>query len=100
MQQRNGYEAEITRATRSLLLTRLIDLAANADAAPQVHAEANAAIRRLSVRCASIAGIGDEAEVASRRAVHDDAERFLSRPDEPRKQTIPPAIPPGPPIGD
>jgi hypothetical protein len=52
------------------------------------------------VRCESTAAAAGDAEAASRRMVHDDAERFLSRPDEPRKQTTPPAIPPGPPIGD
>jgi hypothetical protein len=100
MKRGSGYAGEITRATRALLLTRLIGLASDTEAAPQVRAEANAAIRRLSMRCATAAADVDDAEAASRRAVHDDAERFLSRPDEPRKQTTPPAIPPGPPIGD
>ncbi|MCU1349401.1 MAG: Glutamyl- and glutaminyl-tRNA synthetase [Acidobacteria bacterium] len=100
MQRNSGYAGEITRATRAVLLTRLMDAAADDSSAPQVRAEANAAIRRLSSRCANVAGISDDAEAASRRAVNDDAERFLSRPDEQRKQTRPPAIPPGPPIGD
>jgi hypothetical protein len=41
----------------------------------------------------------DEATNAHRRATRDDIERFLARPDAPRKRTPPPPTPPGDPIG-
>jgi hypothetical protein len=100
MVHERGYRGAITRATRSLLATRLMELASNREADAQVRAEASEALRRLSARCRSVMGIEDDAEVASRHATRDDIERFLARPDEPRKQPIPPAIPPGPPIGE
>jgi hypothetical protein len=101
MQHGTGYPGAITRATRALVAARLMELASNRDADAQVRAEASEALRRLSARCRNEAGVGgDTAEVASRRAVHDDVERFLARPEEPRKQPAPPAIPPGPPIGE
>jgi hypothetical protein len=90
-------EGAITRATRSLLTTRLMELAANRDADPQVRAEASEGLRRLAARLTE-KGVTDTSEIASRRATRDDIERFLARPDEPRKQPIPPPIPPGPPI--
>ena len=85
----------ITRATRTLLVTRLAELAANRDAAPQVRAEATDALRRLSSRLGNVA---DAAELAHRRATRDDIERFLNRPAEAWQLPNMPAIPPGPPI--
>ena len=86
----------ITRATRSLLVTRLVQLAQNRDADPQVRAEATDALRRLSARLA--APLNDASEAAHRRATRDDIERFLSRPAEPWQPANVPPIPPGPPI--
>lgn len=88
---------EVMRAVRALLVTRLSDLADNADAAPQVRAEASDALRRLSVRLADVKGV-DAEEAASRRATRDDIVRFLNRPAEPRKKPNVPETPPGPPI--
>jgi hypothetical protein len=86
----------ITRATRSLLVTRLAGLAANRDADPQVRAEATDALRRLAARLAS--AVTDPIETAHRRATKDDIERFLNRPAEPWQPANVPAPPPGPPI--
>ena len=91
--------SEVMRAVRALLVTRLSDLADDADAAPQVRAEATDALRRLVTRLADVKGV-DEEEAASRRATRDDIERFLNRPAEPRKKPTVPEAPPGPPIGD
>jgi hypothetical protein len=85
----------ITRATRTLLATRLAALAADRDAAPQVRAEATDALRRLSARLGNVA---DPAEMAHRRATRDDIERFLNRPAEPWQFPNLPVVPPGPPI--
>ena len=89
----------ISRATCRLAATRLMDLAANRDADPQVRAEASEGLRDSSVK-PSDAGIRDDAELAHRHALRDDIERFLERPDQPRTQPKPPEVPPGPPIGD
>ncbi len=94
---RDSYQAAISRAVQSLSVTRLMDLAANADAAVQVRATATEALRELSEYLKTPAQDGINA--AHRRATRDDIERFLARPDQPRKQTSPLAPPPGDPIG-
>jgi hypothetical protein len=94
---KDAYHAAILRAVESLTLTRLMDLAADADAAPQVRAVATDALRRLLVDSQTVTG--DAGWDAHRRATHDDIERFLARPDTPRKRTTPPPTPPGDPIG-
>lgn len=88
-------EGAVTRATRTIVMTRLAQLANDADAAPQVRAEASDALRRLSARLAS--STNDAAEAASRRATRDEIERFLARPESWKPPVIP-AVPPGPPI--
>jgi hypothetical protein len=74
-----------------------MDTAANADAAPQVRAAASEALRELHDRLTHPGP--DEAYHAHRRATRDDIERFLARPDAPRKQSAPLPIPQGDPIG-
>ena len=93
----NAYQAAIARAVQSLVVTRLMELAANDDAAPQVRAVATDELRALSVWLASPASAGLDA--AHVRATRDDIERFLNRPDATRKQTTPLPVPPGSPIG-
>ncbi|HVG17726.1 MAG TPA: zinc-dependent metalloprotease [Blastocatellia bacterium] len=95
--QANQYHAAVARGVQSLTVTRLMDLAANSEAAPQVRAVASQALRELSAMLAAPAAAA--ADVAHRRAARDDIERFLTRPDAPRKQTAPLAPPPGDPIG-
>ena len=95
----SGYRGAITRAMARLAATRLMDLAANRDADPQVRAEASEGLRRFAVKM-NDAGIRDDAELAHRHALRDDIERFLTRPDMPRTQPKLPEVPPGPPIGD
>ena len=87
----------ISRATCRLAATRLMELASNRDADPQVRAEATEALRTLMGRLAP--PVSDSAEIAHRHALRDDIQRFLERPDQPRTQPRPPEIPPGPPIG-
>lgn len=95
---RDEYHAAIARAVQSLAVTRLMDTAANADAAPQVRAAATQTLRALQTRLTH-PGVADAAEDAHRRATADDIERFLARPDAPRKQTTPLPLPQGDPIG-
>jgi len=86
-------QGPVTRATRTLLVTRLTELAANREIDPQVAAEANDALRRLSAR---LTPEGGAAELAHRRATREDIKRFLARPEW--KPMNIPAVPPGPPI--
>jgi hypothetical protein len=88
-------QGAIPRSTRTLVMTRLAQLAANREAAPQVRAEASDALRRLSARLA--ASVSDPSEAAHRRATRDEIERFLARPETWQAPTIP-TVPPGPPI--
>jgi hypothetical protein len=92
------YRGAITRGSARLTATRLMDLAANRDADPQVRAEASEGLRRFIVRLAD-ANIRDDAELAHRHALRDDITRFLDRPDQPRTQPKLPEVPSGPPIG-
>ena len=95
---RVAYHAEIARAVQSLAVSRLMELAANADASPQVRAIATQALRELSAWLKVPASAGINA--AHRSATREDIERFLTRPDATRKQTAPPTTPPGDPIGE
>jgi hypothetical protein len=94
---RVAYHSEIARAVQSLAVSRLMELAANADASPQVRAVATQALRELTawLKLPASAGIN----TAHRSATREDIERFLARPDATRKQTAPLAQPPGDPIG-
>jgi hypothetical protein len=95
---RDPYHAAIGRAVQSLVVTRLMDLAADADASTQVRAVATEWLRTLLAGVTARAS-GDEANDMHLRATHEEIERFLARPAEPRKRTPPPPTPPGDPIG-
>ena len=94
---KNTYHAEIARAVQSLTVAQLMELAADSSAAPQVRAVATEALRELNVWLKLRPSTGISA--AHRSATREDIERFLARPDAPRKQTAPLATPPGDPIG-
>ena len=87
-------QGAIARATRTLIMTRIAQLANNRDIDPQARAEAFDALRRLS---SALSATTDVAENTHRRATRDDIERFLARPEAWQAPVIP-AIPPGPPI--
>jgi hypothetical protein len=95
----DAYQASVLRAVQSLLVTRLIDLAADDDASPQVRAVATNALRHLMLRRLKEAAPEGAGWDAHWRATAEDIERFLERPDAPRKRTPPPPTPPGDPIG-
>jgi hypothetical protein len=94
---KDGYHAAIAQAVQGLALTRLMDLAANADASSQVRAVASDTLREVMRWLKTPASAGLDA--AHRRASQDDIERFLTRPDATRKQTNPLSTPAGDPIG-
>ncbi|HQZ94681.1 MAG TPA: zinc-dependent metalloprotease, partial [Pyrinomonadaceae bacterium] len=95
--QPDSRQTAIARAIQSLTVSRLMDLAANGNAQPQVRSVAVEALRGLLATLKRTPAIGDAA--AHNRAMADDIDRFLTRPDAPRKQTTPLATPPGDPIG-
>jgi hypothetical protein len=88
----DGYGQAIEEAVQRLLVQRLMDLAADTDASPQVRAHASAGLRRIKSLTGSVA-------TAHAAAVRDDIARFLSRPADTFKKTDPLATPPGEPIG-
>lgn len=73
-----------------------MSLAADTAADPQVRAVATESLRTLRAYIATKPAAGLDA--AHQRATRDDIDRFLERPDVPRKQSEPVAVPPGPPI--
>jgi hypothetical protein len=93
----DGYEAAILRGVQSLTVFKLMDLAADPAASTQVRAVATETLRSLAGQIGRAAGT-TPAEVAHRRLTVDDIQRFLERPDQPRRPTTPLPIPPGPPI--
>ena len=88
----DGYGQAIQEAVQSLLVLRLMDLAADAQASPQVRAQASAGLRRIKSLTAAAA-------TAHAAAVREDISRFLSRPADSFKKTEPLPTPPGEPIG-
>jgi len=91
-------QAVIQRAVQTVVVSRLMDLAANERAQPQVRSTASDALRSLLATLKRVPAVGDNG--AHFRSTADDIERFLTRPDAPRKQTTPLATPPGDPIGN
>ena len=87
-----GLRGAVAEAVQTLVVSRLMDLSARNDADPAVRHIAGAGLRRLA---ASLASRTDAHATGTR----EDIERFLARPDQPRKKTSPPDAPPGEPIG-
>ena len=94
----NANEAAIQRAVQSLTVARLMDLAANGNTQPQVRSVAAEALRSLLATLKTMPAVGENGP--HYRSTIDDIERFLTRPDAPRKQTTPLPAPPGDPIGN
>jgi hypothetical protein len=93
----NNYYAAILSAEQNLLVQRLMDLTANADAAPQVRAVSNEALHHLNETLKTEIKIRPD---ANKRLIQQDIERFLTRPDAPRQRTPVLPIPAGEPIGN
>jgi hypothetical protein len=94
----DSKQIAVQRAVQNLTVSRLMDLAANANAQPQVRAVATESLRGLLATLKKAIATGDTA--AHNRAMIDDIERFLTRPDAPRRQTTILPNPPGDPIGN
>jgi len=92
-----NYHAAILAAEQNLLVQRLMDLTANAEAAPAVRAVSNEALYQLNESLKSGLKIKPD---ANKRLIQQDIERFLARPDAPRQRTPVLPIPQGEPIGN
>jgi hypothetical protein len=88
----DGYGQAIQEAVQSLVVQRLMDLAADTQAAPQVRAQASAGLRRVK----TLTGVQTTAHAVATR---EDITRFLSRPADAFKKTDPLPTPAGEPIG-
>jgi Met-zincin/Domain of unknown function (DUF5117) len=93
----NNYYAAILSAEQHLLAQRLMDLAGNNEASPQVRATANEALYQLNE---SLKVNLRRASDGQQRLIQQDIERFLSRPDAPRVKTPALPVPQGDPIGN
>jgi len=90
--------ALIQRTVQSVVVSDLMDLAANVNASSEVRTVANEALRSLAGSLKRAVVNGDTG--AHYRSTVDEIERFLARPAEPRKPSTPLATPPGDPIGN
>ena len=88
----DGYGLAIQEAVQSQVVTRLMDLAADAQASPGVRAQASAGLRRIK-------SLATTAATAHAAAAREDITRFLARPAEPFRKADPLPIPAGEPIG-
>ena len=88
----DGYGRLIQDAVQSLTATRLMDLAANDAASPQVRSVATAGLQRILT---VTTGLG----TAHASTARQDIDRFLKRPENPYKRTDPLPLPAGEPIG-
>jgi hypothetical protein len=97
---RDPYHAAVQRAVQSLVVTRLMDLAADDNASPQVRGVATEGLRWImQSHTGAGTAVGFEPTDAHLRSTREEIERFLARPAAPRKRTAPPPTPPGDPIG-
>ena len=95
--QIDAKQLAVARVVQSLTVNDLMDLAANADAQPQVRAVATESLRALQATLKRMLSPATPPRIIA--TIVDNIEKFLSRPDAPRKQTQPLTNPPGDPIG-
>ena len=88
----DGYGLAIQEAVQSLVVQRLMDVAADVSATSAVRAHASAGLRRIKALTAT-------APTAHAAGPREDLTRFLARPAEPFKKTDPLPTPAGEPIG-
>jgi hypothetical protein len=91
---KDEYAADVMRAVQTLLVTRLMETAADEEASPLVRTTANESLRELDnwLKFPST-------EQAQHRTVREEIERFFNRPHETYKRSRPLPVPPGDPIG-
>jgi len=94
---RDGYGAQIQRGVQSLVVTRMMELAANSDASPEVRSSAAQTLRGLRAYLKTPEGL--RLLTGHRLSAIEEIDRFLSRPDDVNRKTRAPETPPGDPIG-
>jgi len=90
--------AGLRRVSQRVVLDRMMDLAADDRASPEVRADAIAALSDLRARLAT-GGSGDSAGRAHRLLARRDLAEFLDRPETRSARRPAPEPPPGRPIG-
>jgi hypothetical protein len=90
--------AALRRVVQRVVLDRLMDLAADDRASPEVRADATAALSDLRTRLAAARG-GDPAGRAHLLLARRDVSEFLDRPEVRARRRPAPEPPPGRPIG-
>ena len=89
----NAQYKAIQQTVQNVTVQKLMTLASDETASPLVRAEASAGLRNLNSMLKA------PTTDAHRRAVQEDIERFLNRPDATRQPARPLPQPPGDPIG-
>ncbi len=92
--QRTAQLRAIQQTVQSETVRKLMELAGDESASPLVRAEASGALRGLLATLKATTNAD-----AHRRAVQEDIERFLNRPDAVKQPVRPIPTPPGDPIG-
>jgi hypothetical protein len=96
-----GLTAEAQRAVDHVALYRVMALAANTSAAPQVRAVASLKLEELRRHTSALAErTRDQAQLAHLRFATQEIERFQQDPEMRIHLSEPPEPPPGAPIGD
>lgn len=94
----NPYHSALQRTVQSVAVNKITDLAGDENAAQQVRALATEALRALLPELKRV-GMAEANDVAHRKLLAEEIERFLARPDAARKRATPLPVPPGDPIG-
>ena len=94
----NSYHSALQRTVQSVVVQKLMELAANENALQEVRAVANESLRAMLPELKKV-GLLEANNLAHRRFWAEEIERFLTRPDATRKRTAPLSTPPGDPIG-
>jgi acetamidase/formamidase len=89
----------IQSALKHLLATRLMDLATNDTASPQVRTVANSALGGIVVKINKMAISQEDWASGDDLAIRSEINRFFNRPDATNRRTEPLPAPPGDPIG-
>jgi hypothetical protein len=96
---KTARQQAIQRTVQQMHVQRLMDLASNESADPQVRAEATAQLRVFATTLNSTNSSFNRATNAHRVAIAEDITRFMNRPDATFKRVTPLPTPPGDPIG-
>lgn len=96
----NDARATVKRAVERVVLDRMLDLATNEEASPDVRAIAALQLEELAAYIQSSLQFSQpSAKLAHLKMAQRDIQRFLTSPNRPFDRTAPATAPPGAPIG-